>query len=154
MSSALHLHSACWECWPVQWQFNWRYRISLTSDKKVTSTLESKNCDDYLHLTAKKRGKVYLSMCKVGIYPRNCQKYLEQLNIWRRIFYQLLKIIPVSTQNFMLSCTVKCFSEYSFGISYDAHAWWFTWHAHHVVDHRSCTHAHQSGCRHELSHIL
>ena len=117
------LHSACWECWPVQWQFNWRYRISLTSDKKVTLTLESKNCDDYLHLTAKKRGKVYLSMCKVGIYPRNCQKYLEQLNIWRRIFYQLLKIIPVSTQNFMLSCTVKCFSEYSFGISYDAHAW-------------------------------
>ena len=74
MSSALHLHSACWECWPVQWQFNWRYRISLTSDKKVTLTLESKNCDDYLHLTAKKRGKVYLSMCKVGIYPRNCQK--------------------------------------------------------------------------------
>ena len=51
---------------------------------------------------------------------------IEQLNIWRRIFYQISKFIPASTQNFMLSCTVKCFSEYSILLAYPtmhAHAW-------------------------------
>ena len=62
-------------------------------------------------------------------YICQCAKlgYIPEIVRNRTIKHLKANILPtfevysISTQNFMLSCNVKC--EYSFGISYDAHAW-------------------------------
>ena len=49
--------------------------------------------------------------------------YIPEIVRNKTIKHLKANILPTFDIYFMLSCTIKYFSEYSFGISYDEHAW-------------------------------